>query len=295
MDDVVVSIVEDVALLLVEVDVELELVDELVVEDVVELVVGTAVDDVEVLVVDDFVVLVLDEVVDDVVVLLVEDVVGLVVEEVVELVVGTVVVDDVEVLVVDDFVVLVLDEVVDDVVLLVDDVVVLVEVEVVDVGVVVEVDDDEQSRTQVPAVSLPPQRPSPQHTLTGFRVQLEPHRFTSQPTGFVPALPQQKRVPGLPLWIPAQSAGQETQLSPSPASQIPLPQTAPPTQSCAQLAQVSLASHTPFVQAARLIWHPVVQVGVPAQPPHVALPRFAPSHCSPGSITPLPHWRVTAT
>ena len=132
-------------------------VDELVGEDVV--------DDVELLVLDD---------VEDDVLLLDVDVVELelvdelVEDDVLELVGWMVMVDDVEVLVDDD--------VEDEVVLLVAAMVVLVE---------------GQSRTQVAEVSPPPQTPSPQHTLTGFTVQLGPHRLTSQPTGFVPALPQQ--------------------------------------------------------------------------------------------------------
>jgi phosphatidylserine decarboxylase len=61
-----------------------------------------------------------------------------------------------------------------------------------------------------------------------------------------------------------------------------------PTQSAGQLAHVSLASQTPFVQVLVSMRQEASQRGVPLHPPHVAPPRFAPSHCSPGSRTPLP-------
>ena len=181
-------------------------------------------------------------------------------------------VDDVELEVVvveeveDDEDVLVLDDVLDDeevVVLVVDGLVELLLDVLVDVGADedVDVEDDvlvvvvgpgggSQSRSQVAAVSSPLHVPSPQHTTTLWSVQEAPQRATSQPTGLVPPLPQQKRLAGLPDWIPAQSAGHETQLSPSPTSQTPLPQLAPPTQSWGHDPQVSLASQMPLVQLA---------------------------------------------
>src|SRR5262245_8903001 len=138
------------------------------------------------------------------------------------------------------------------------------------------------------AVSLPLQTPSPQHTLPDWVVQA-PHRVGSQPTGFAPPDPQQKRREGRPLWRPAQSAGQETQFSPLPASQMPFPHTAPlPAQSAGQLVHVSEASHMPLVHVERSSLHAAVHFGVPAQPLHVAPARLVPSHSSPGSRTPLP-------
>jgi hypothetical protein len=165
------------------------------------------------------------------VVLLVDEVLVLVV--LVE-VVGRVVVVDV---------LLELVELLDVVVLLVVDEV-LVELVVLVVGPV------PQSRAHVLDVSSPLQTASPQQTVTVWVVQAAPQRPGSQPTGFVPAAPQQKRPAGLPLCTPGQSAGQETQLSPSPTSHTPLPQRAPPTQSCGQPAHVSLVSQVPSVHDA---------------------------------------------
>jgi len=129
-------------------------------------------------------------------------------------------VDDVELEVVvveemdDDEDVLAVDDVLDD-----DEVVVLVAgglVELlldvlVDVGTDedVEVEDDVlvvvvgpggalQSRSQVAAVSSPLHAASPQHATTLWSVHEAPQRALSHPTGFVPALPQQKRLAGLP-------------------------------------------------------------------------------------------------
>jgi hypothetical protein len=77
--------------------------------------------------------------------------------------------------------------------------------------------------------------------------------FTSSPQaiGFVtwPSLkPQQNWLPTEPCCFPAQSPGQVTQFSPSPASQRPLPQSAPLTsaQSAGQFKQSSPGSQTPF-------------------------------------------------
>jgi hypothetical protein len=86
-----------------------------------------------------------------------------------------------------------------------------------------------QSRRHESVSSLPLQTPSPQQELIDCVVHAVPHWLASQPTGFDPEKPQQKRVFGLPPWRPLQSAGQLTQLSPLPASQMPLPQTAPVT------------------------------------------------------------------
>lgn len=116
--------------------------------------------------------------------------------------------------------------------------------------VVVDVGPEAQSRSQVAAVSSPLHMASPQHTITLWSVQEAPHRAASQPTGLVPALPQQKRLPGLPDCTPAQSMGQEMQFSPSPTSQTPLPQRGPPTQSCGHDPQVSVASQIPLAHAA---------------------------------------------
>ena len=136
--------------------------------------------------------------------------------------------------------------------------------------------------------------PSPQQTLPDWVVQA-PHFVGSHPTGFDPPNPQQKRPLGFPPSRPAQSAGHKTQFSPFPASHTPLPHTAPPlTQSAGQLVHVSETSHTPFVQPERSILHAAVQDGVPAHPPHVAPPRLAPSHSSPGSRTPFPQVVETA-
>jgi len=108
-----------------------------------------------------------------------------------------------------------------------------------------------QSRAQLPTVSSPLHAPSPQHTVRLCAMHWDPHRPASQPTGFWPAKPQQKRPWGLPPWRPAQSAGQETQLSPLPAWQTPSPQTAAvPTQSAGQESHVSPGSQTPFAQGA---------------------------------------------
>ena len=160
--------------------------------------------------------------------------------------------DDEEVLDDDEVVVAVVDGVLE---LLLD---VLVEVgadEDVDVEdevlvVVVDTGPEAQSRSQVAAVSSPLHMASPQHTTTLWSVQEAPHRAASQPTGLVPPLPQQKRLPGLPDCTPAQSVGQETQFSPSPTSQIPLPQRGPPTQSCGHDPHVSVASQIPLAHAA---------------------------------------------
>ena len=221
--------------------------------DVDEVVLETTVEDEERLVwvvVDDDVLVELLDVDDDVVldVVLVDDEVAVdivVVDEAASVLVVTL--DDVEL---DDVVVEAVDD--DDE----EDVLVEVgadeEVEVEDDVLVVVVDagEPEQSRSQVLAVSSPLHRPSPQHTAALSSVQEAPHRVASQPTGLVPPLPQQKRFEGLPLCTPAQSAGQVTQFSPSPASQMPLPQKAPPTQSCGHDAQVSVASQMPLVHAA---------------------------------------------
>ena len=226
----------------VEVD---EVVLEIEVDDDEGALVGVVVDDdvlVELLAVED------DEVLVELVVVEDDDVVLEVV----------VVEDDEDVLAVDD----VLDD--DEVVVLVVDVLVeLLLDELVDVGadedvevedevlvVVVDPGGESQSRSQVAAVSSPLHVASPQHTVTLCSVQEAPQRAMSQPTGLVPWFPQQKRLAGLPLCTPAQSAGHETQLSPSPTSQRPLPQLAPPTQSCAHDPQVSVASQMPLVQEA---------------------------------------------
>jgi hypothetical protein len=69
-------------------------------------------------------------------------------------------------------------------------------------------------------------------------------------SGFCPPpSPQQKRFEGLPLCLPRQSAGQETQSSPLPASQMPLPHRGPEfaRQSFGQPLQFSPASHTPLL------------------------------------------------
>jgi hypothetical protein len=63
----------------------------------------------------------------------------------------------------------------------------------------------------------------------------------------------------------------------------------------AQLEHVSLASQTPFEHALMSRRHEASQRGVPAHPPHVAPPRFAPSHCSPASRTPLPQLMLIVT
>jgi hypothetical protein len=54
-----------------------------------------------------------------------------------------------------------------------------------------------QSRPQIGVVSSPLQTPSPQQTVNAWVVQA-PHFEGSQPTGFEPPKPQQKRPAGLP-------------------------------------------------------------------------------------------------
>ena len=88
---------------------------------------------------------------------------------------------------------------------------------------------DGQSRRHESVSSAPLHTPSPQHELIDCVVHAAPHWLVLQPTGFDPENPQQKRWFGLPPWRPLQSDGQLTQLSPLPASQMPLPQTAPVT------------------------------------------------------------------
>jgi hypothetical protein len=107
-----------------------------------------------------------------------------------------------------------------------------------------------QSRSQVANDSSPLHAASPQQTVIAAVVHA-PHLEASQPTGFSPPKPQQKRPAGLPLCRPPQSLGQVRQVSPLPAWQMPSPHDAPaPWQSAAQLEHVSPASQTPFVQAA---------------------------------------------
>jgi hypothetical protein len=107
-----------------------------------------------------------------------------------------------------------------------------------------------QSRWQFAKDSSPLQTLSPQQTEIACVVH-DPQRLASQPTGFSPPNPQQKRALGLPLWRPSQSAGQVTHVSPLPAWQTPSPQAAPtPWQSAGHPAQVSVASQTPLAHAA---------------------------------------------
>jgi len=89
-----------------------------------------------------------------------------------------------------------------------------------------------QSISQLNPSSVPSQTVSPQHEpIAGTLVQETPpseQRLSPQSSGFWPSpSPQQKRLLGLPFCLPLQSSGQETQSSPSPASQTPLPQSAP--------------------------------------------------------------------
>jgi hypothetical protein len=77
-------------------------------------------------------------------------------------------------------------------------------------------------------------------------------RESPQPSGLRPSPlsnPQLKRLDGLPFSLLLQSAAQLTPFSPLPASQMPLPQTAPEAvpeaQSFAQLLQSSPASQIP--------------------------------------------------
>jgi hypothetical protein len=168
-----------------------------------------------------------------------------------------------------------------------------------------------QSMAQSAQDSSPSQTRSPQQYEPGTAGTVvhwnppEVHRASAQPTGFEPSpSPQQYRLDGLPLWTPAQSDGQDTQSSPSPASQMPLPQTAPlevpDGQSDGQLVQSSPASHTPSLSQ---VVHPVhADVSKPPQsashasvPPvqlksaQVRPPRSVPSHASPGSVVSFPH------
>ena len=146
-----------------------------------------------------------------------------------------------------------------------------------------------QSREHEVLFSVPAQVPSPQQVEAVVVVQL-PHCEALQPTlPMPPAAPQQKRPFGLPPWRPLQSAAQVRQFSPPPASQIPLPQVAPPAvQSAAHDAQVSVVLQMPLVQPLVLSAHEGVHATVPAQPPQSAPPRLAPSQLSPLSTSPSP-------
>ena len=168
-----------------------------------------------------------------------------------------------------------------------------------------------QSSGQLALDSSPSHTRSPQHEVipsAGIEVQEKPlvlQRASEQETGFGPSpSPQQKRLLGLPLVLPLQSDGHDRQSSPSPASQIPLPQLAPGVvkvgQSAAHELQSSPLSQSPLPQTAG---QPVqaekskpsqvaLQLRVPpAQPksPQVCPPVAEPSQTSPVSITPLPH------
>ena len=119
-----------------------------------------------------------------------------------------------------------------------------------------------QSAAQVAPVSAPSHRASPQQADT--RGANRQNRFNAASTQLLPALsvPHTGRSPfGLPTlgspqhhlcpppWLPAQSDGQVTQFSPSPASHRPLPQLAPLdcAQSAGQLTQSSPISHVPLL------------------------------------------------
>jgi hypothetical protein len=169
----------------------------------------------------------------------------------------------------------------------------------------------EQSTAQLPQFSSPPQALSPQQYVVGtvgLSVHWKPaavHTEFEHGTGFEPSpSPQQYRLEGLPLCLPAQSDGQLTQSSPLPASHTPLPHWAPvedpETQSLGQLLQSSPRSHTPSLSHVTHPVHPDVS-NPPQSPSHASVPpehprstqvwppRSVRSHTSPGSVVSLPH------
>jgi hypothetical protein len=112
-----------------------------------------------------------------------------------------------------------------------------------------------QSSAQSQAVSPAAHWPSPQQRSVGSFVhdhQLDSHRMSAQETGLTPPPAPQQNHPLMGQYcLPLQSAEQVRQSSPSPASQTPLPQTAPlpaAPQSSGQVQLLSVVSHVPLPQ-----------------------------------------------